>query len=239
MDKYFTHSLLERKAHIECRGEELNCIFCCTFRIIELEKKYDYDLKLYTSSRSDVNSLVWVQTDVETPMDGWCFLFSALDVMPALVRSRSHFAFGNNYNWWNDTTGRTTGTLSSARDRLGRRERTQKTRMRYARSSQRLLTRMTAPVGALATSMNINYSDRDEMPRAHPRRFPHTWSLSCSTAADYDSLFASSHAASAFVYSLPSSHCSSLGHVMHAYVNYPNKMFMAAQNYDILYYASH
>ncbi|KYQ60389.1 hypothetical protein ALC60_00797 [Trachymyrmex zeteki] len=41
----------------------------------------------------------------------------------------------------------------------------QKTRMRYARSSQRLLTRTTAPVGALATSMNINYSDRDEMPR--------------------------------------------------------------------------
>lgn len=44
-------------------------------------------------------------------------------------------------------------------------ERMQKTRMRYARSSQRLLTRTTAPVGALATSMNINYSDRDEMPR--------------------------------------------------------------------------
>ncbi|EGI61807.1 hypothetical protein G5I_09926 [Acromyrmex echinatior] len=41
----------------------------------------------------------------------------------------------------------------------------QKTRMRYARGSQRLLTRTTAPVGALATSMNINYSDRDEMPR--------------------------------------------------------------------------
>ncbi|KYN29655.1 hypothetical protein ALC57_00918 [Trachymyrmex cornetzi] len=47
----------------------------------------------------------------------------------------------------------------------------QKTRMRYARSSQRLLTRTTAPVGALATSMNINYSDRDEMPRI-PALFP-------------------------------------------------------------------
>ena len=50
-------------------------------------------------------------------------------------------------------------------------ERIQKTRMRYARSSQRLLTRTTAPVGALATSMNINYSDRDEMPRI-PALFP-------------------------------------------------------------------
>lgn len=40
----------------------------------------------------------------------------------------------------------------------------ERTRMRYARSSQWLLTRTTAPVGASATSMNINYSDRDEMP---------------------------------------------------------------------------
>ena len=51
-------------------------------------------------------------------------------------------------------------------------ERIQKTRMRYARSSQRLLTRTTAPVGALATSMNINYSDRDEMPRIPALSFP-------------------------------------------------------------------
>lgn len=44
-------------------------------------------------------------------------------------------------------------------------ERTQKARMRYARGSQRLPTRTTASVDASATSMNINYSDRDEMPR--------------------------------------------------------------------------
>lgn len=96
----------------------------------------------------------------------------------ACVRSRSRFAFGNNYNWWNDTASRTTETLSNACDRLGRRERMQKTRTRYARSSQLLLTRMTAPVGALATSMNINYSDGDEMPRT-PAHFPHNWSLDC------------------------------------------------------------
>lgn len=41
----------------------------------------------------------------------------------------------------------------------------ERTRIRYACSSQRLLTRTTAPVGASATSMNINYPDRDEMPR--------------------------------------------------------------------------
>jgi len=51
------------------------------------------------------------------------------------------------------------------------RKKTQKTRMRYARSSQQLLTRTTAPVGASATSMNINYSDRDEMPHT-PAPFP-------------------------------------------------------------------